>query len=108
MDATATAVLSNLFKMKDIMDTGIATIEKLELQRKPYPKHDALYILADESLPLLAADFANDPMYRKINLIFINRVLKIDSIAHLVSRVVQIKEFNYHCYYLEDNTFYFK
>ena len=46
-------------KLKDLIDMGVSTIEKLELQRKPYPKHDAFYFLtpSDDSVNRLISDF---------------------------------------------------
>jgi syntaxin-binding protein 1 len=45
LDSTTAKVLSSFIKLKDLIDMGVSTIEKLELQRKPYPKHDAFYFL---------------------------------------------------------------
>lgn len=49
-----------MFKLKDLIDLGISTIEKLELKRKQYPKLDALYFLqpTQQNIELINQDFA--------------------------------------------------
>lgn len=46
LDTYSARILDSLLKLKDLLDLGVSTIEKIELKRKKYPKHDALYLLA--------------------------------------------------------------
>lgn len=45
LDTTSAKLISSFMKLKDLIDMGVSTIEKLELVRKPYPKHDAFYFI---------------------------------------------------------------
>lgn len=114
LDSISVKIVSSFMKLKDLIDMGISTIEKLELKRKPYPKHDVFYFIepTKESIDLLLNDFKDEIMYRKVNLIFTTKIDNqfIDEISksQLVNRITQIKSFNHKLYYLQENTFHFQ
>lgn len=85
LDSISVKIVSSFMKLKDLIDMGISTIEKLELARKPYPKHDVFYFIepSKESVDLLLKDFKEEMMYRKVNLIFTTRIANqfIDEIS---------------------------
>lgn len=76
LDSISVKIVSSFMKLKDLIDMGVSTIEKLELKRKPYPKHDVFYFIepTKESVELLLNDFKEEIMYRKVNLIFTTRI----------------------------------
>ncbi|CAD8050144.1 unnamed protein product [Paramecium primaurelia] len=114
LDQISAKILSSIMKLKDLIDMGVSTIEKLELQRKQYPKHDAFYFItpSDDSVNRLIGDFKDQQMYRKINVIFSynlpQRLLEQICKSNLANRIIQIKEFNHHLYFLDDNAFHFQ
>ncbi|CAD8048319.1 unnamed protein product [Paramecium sonneborni] len=114
LDSITAKILSSIMKLKDLIDMGVSTIEKLELQRKAYPKNDAFYFItpSDDSVNRLLGDFKEQQMYRKINVIFSynlpQRLLEQICKSNLANRIIQIKEFNHHLYFLDDNCFHFE
>ena len=70
LDNISMKILSSIYKLKDLFDLGVSHIEKLELVRKPYPKHEGFYFCDPSSLELILNDFSGENMYRKVFLIF--------------------------------------
>ncbi|CAK90839.1 unnamed protein product (macronuclear) [Paramecium tetraurelia] len=108
LDSTSAKILSSMMKLKDLIDMGVSTIEKLELQRKPYPKHDAFYFItpSDDSVNRLINDFKEQQMYRKINVIFSYNLPQ--RLLEQICKSNLANQFNHHLYFLEENAFHFQ
>lgn len=76
VDEKSISVLNTFVQYTDLMEKGVAGIERLELQRKRFPKMHAIYFLSSSkrSIDLLAKDFEDltKPHYGFIHLIFYN------------------------------------
>ncbi|KAM3136147.1 Syntaxin-binding protein 1 [Paramecium bursaria] len=111
LDNISVKILSSIYKLKDLFDLGVSHIEKLELVRKPYPKHDGFYFCDPSSLELILNDFSGDNMYRKVFLIFTQEIaenqLEIVAKSKILPRVVQFAVFNHFCFFMDENTFYY-
>ncbi|KAL4499311.1 hypothetical protein ABPG72_006897 [Tetrahymena utriculariae] len=102
-DANSLKILSSFMKMMELMELNILAVERIDNDRKAYPKQHVIYFLScqSESIELLLKDFSNkkDAKYGQVHLFFINRVSneymsKIASNSFLLDRVVTFKEFN--------------
>lgn len=100
VDEKSIAVLNTFVQLTDLMETGIAGLEKLELVRKKFPKMHAIYFISSDkkSIDLLAKDFddISKPQYGFIHIIFYNGlpddVLKyLMGKTNIVSMIVNIK-----------------
>lgn len=76
VDEKSIGVLNTFVQYTDLMEKGVAGIERLELQRKKFPKMHAIYFLSStsKSIDMLAKDFEDPskPQYGFIHLIFYN------------------------------------
>jgi syntaxin-binding protein 1 len=76
VDEKSISVLNSFVQYSDLMEKGVAGLEKLTLQRKKFPKMHAIYFIASnrESIDLLAKDFEDKskPHYGFLHIIFYN------------------------------------
>lgn len=114
VDGETSLILNSFIQYTDLIDCGIAGIERLELIRKPFPDLHAIYMLTPtrENIQKLAKDFENDKIqYGLIHLIFRNAIDEslIDYLMtfdeSLLNRIVNIKEFRLDFDVLDESSF---
>mmetsp|Transcript_14020 Transcript_14020/g.11997 ORF Transcript_14020/g.11997 Transcript_14020/m.11997 type:complete len:614 (+) Transcript_14020:59-1900(+) len=102
-DSMTTRIVSSCTKMIELLEEGVVAIEKLELQRKPFPKMHVIYFITPtkESIDRLCQDFdkPKEPQYGNVHLFFTNKVENpyMDLMSKkkaLIERVVTFKEAN--------------
>jgi syntaxin-binding protein 1 len=49
LDEKSAKIISSHFKLSELLEKNILSIEKLELNRKPFPKMQAIYFLSPDS-----------------------------------------------------------
>ena len=59
VDKRGSYFLNNFFTLSEVIDSGIISIESIYFQRKPFPTHDAIYIISacEESINNVSLDF---------------------------------------------------
>ena len=79
MDEASTKVISSALTMYDIMERRITLVEKLELNRQPFPDIDVIYLATPTaaSVQRIAKDFENKqkPRYGNVHIHFLESVL---------------------------------
>lgn len=79
MDETSTKVISSALTMYDIMERRITLVEKLELNRQPFPDIDVIYLATptQTSVQKIAKDFENKlkPRYGNVHIYFLESVM---------------------------------
>ena len=79
MDEVSTKVISSALTMYDIMERRITLVEKLELNRQPFPDIDVIYLATptQTSVQKIAKDFENKlkPRYGNVHIYFLESVM---------------------------------
>lgn len=127
VDEKSIAVLNSFVQYTDLMEKGIAGIERLELQRKRFPKMHSIYFISSsrESIRKMADDFEQKPdeggvkwtrQYNFVHLIFYNgcsdeMLQYLMSFKHLLPYIINIKAIQLQfiasdetCYTLKENS----
>lgn len=107
VDEKSIAVLNSFVQYTDLMEKGVAGIERLELQRKRFPKTHAIYFISSsrESIRRMADDFEPKPdadgvkwtiQYNFVHVIFYNgcseeMLAYMMSFKSLVPYIINIK-----------------
>ncbi len=76
LDQKNVRIISSFFKMIDLMEFGVSGIEKLELQRKKFPKMQAIYLISpcETSVDKLLEDFKSKEQYGIVHLFFSSKI----------------------------------
>lgn len=78
MDEVATRVISSALTMYDIMERRVTLVEKLELNRQPFPDVDVIYLALPTSSAVarIVKDFENrdKPRYGNVHIFFLDTV----------------------------------
>jgi hypothetical protein len=78
MDQRATRCISSVLTMYDIMERRVTLVEKLMLNRQPFPEMDVVYLVHpnSESIDRISADFKDrkTARYGDVHLFFIDTV----------------------------------
>ncbi|RLN92454.1 hypothetical protein BBJ28_00011523 [Nothophytophthora sp. Chile5] len=86
VDDETTRALSHAVRMSDLTDCGVSLLERLELERQPFPEMNVVYFIAPTAANLrrVARDFqdANKPKYNDVYLYFLHHAGE-DALAEL-------------------------
>lgn len=76
LDQKNVRIVSSFFKMIELMEFGISGVEKLELQRKKFPKMQAIYLISpcEASVDRLLDDFKAKEQYGIVHLFFSSKL----------------------------------
>ena len=116
VDEKSISVLNTFVQYTDLMERGVAGIERLDLKRKRFPKMHAIYFLSStrQSIDLMAQDFQNpsEPQYGFIHLIFYNGcsddMLKyLMSKTNIISIIVNLKVIQLQFMAIDETTYTF-
>ena len=116
VDDTTTRILSYAVRMSDLTDCGVSIIERLELQRQPFPEMNVVYFIAPtvEAVRKVAKDFEVEdrPKYANVYLYFLHHaddvvVNELKSAPALLSRLKALQEVNIDFLALEKAAFSF-
>eukprot|EP00935_MAST-01C_sp_MAST-1C-sp1_P002343 g2343.t1 len=114
MDDAATRVISPVLRMYDIMEEKVTLVEKLSLNRQPFPEMEVIYLVAptDASVEYILRDFEDPkkPKYGDVHLFFLSHASdaifnKLRQNSVLLSRVKALKEVNLDFLALESGVF---
>ncbi|KAL7999647.1 putative sec1-like protein [Plasmopara halstedii] len=76
VDDEATRCLTPVARMSDLTDCGVSLLERLELQRQPFPEMNVVYLIAPtvQNVRCMAKDFEdpNKPTYNEVYLYFLH------------------------------------
>ncbi|RLN31295.1 hypothetical protein BBO99_00002369 [Phytophthora kernoviae] len=76
VDDEATQTLTQVARMSDLTDCGVSLLERLELERQPFPEMNVVYFVAPTAANVrrLARDFedVNKPKYNDVYLYFLH------------------------------------
>ncbi|KAG7394430.1 vacuolar sorting protein VPS33/slp1 [Phytophthora boehmeriae] len=76
VDDEATNTLTQVARMSDLTDCGVSLLERLELERQPFPEMNVVYFVAPTAANVrrLARDFedVNKPKYNEVYLYFLH------------------------------------
>lgn len=104
MDEPATKVISSALTMYDIMERRITLVEKLDLNRQPFPAVDVIYLATPtkKSVERISKDFDNKqlPRYGNVHLFFLDSVryeLPRNALTNFAN--FPLVEFRFICYY---------
>nr|CCA16469.1 syntaxinbinding protein putative [Albugo laibachii Nc14] len=99
----AAKILSCVARMSDLTDSGVSIVERLELNRQPFPELNVIYIISPtlEALERVEQDFAapDKPRYASVFLYFLSHasdliMTKLEALPNVVSRLKELKELN--------------
>lgn len=99
----AARILSCVARMSDLTDCGVSILERLELNRQPFPELNVIYIISPtlEALERVAQDFgvADKPRYASVYLYFLSHASelimhKLEALPNVVVRLRELKELN--------------
>lgn len=116
MDDKATRCISSVLAMYDIMERRVTLVEKLKLNRQPFPEMDVVYLVSPtmEAVDSISADFKSKQKarYGDVHLFFLDTVpadvfAAIQSNSVLVNRVKTFKEIFQDFISTEGNVFHF-
>lgn len=116
VDDRATRVLSFAVRMSDLTDCGVSLVERLELNRQPFPEMSAVYFVAPtrENVRHIAADFADaaKPKYADAFVFFLSHadddvLAELKDHAGLLPRLRALQEVNVDFLALEKCAFSF-
>jgi len=114
VDDMTVRIMSACAKMIELLERGVLSIEKLDLERKPLPKMHAIYFVAptETSVSYILKDFEKAPIYGNVHIFFTNRcdnnlVEKISKCKLLIQRILTFKEINLDFLCPEQNVFHF-
>ncbi|RLN50495.1 hypothetical protein BBJ28_00019679, partial [Nothophytophthora sp. Chile5] len=86
VDDETTRALSHAVRMSDLTDCGVSLLERLELERQPFPEMNVVYFIAPTAANLrrVARDFqdATKPKYNDVYLYFLHHAGE-DALAEL-------------------------
>ncbi|KAF1317758.1 Syntaxin-binding protein, partial [Globisporangium splendens] len=103
VDDRTTRILSYAVRMSDLTDCGVSIIERLELNRQPFPEMNVVYFIAPttEAIRKTAADFANEskPKYNDVYLFLLSHatddvLAELKNHPALVQRLKALQEVN--------------
>lgn len=116
VDDRTTRMLSYAVRMSDLTDCGVSIIERLELNRQPFPEMNVVYFVSPtvEAIRKMAADFAdpNKPKYCDAYLFFLSHapddvLAELKDHPGLVARLKALQEVNVDFLALEKCAFSF-
>ncbi|KAE9010008.1 hypothetical protein PR003_g16915 [Phytophthora rubi] len=86
VDDEATRTLTQVARMSELTDCGVSLLERMELERQPFPEMNAVYFIAPTAANVrrLARDFADaaKPKYNDVYLFFLHHAGE-DALAEL-------------------------
>lgn len=102
VDDETSKILSSFLTMTELLNEGIFSLERLDMQRQKFPRYNGLYFISPTSASLarLAEDFSDSgkPQYSRIFIYFPYRVMDsaLENIItnNIVKRVKCCKELN--------------
>jgi syntaxin-binding protein 1 len=77
MDDTATRVISSALTMYDIMERRVTLVERLSMNRQPFPDMDVIYVCVPtmEAVRKISSDFeAKKSRYGHVHMFFLDTV----------------------------------
>lgn len=116
VDDHTTRILSYAVRMSDLTDCGVSIIERLELNRQPFPEMNVVYFISPtaEAIRKMAADFADasKPKYNDVYLFFLyhaddDALAELKNHPALVQRLKALQEVNVDFLALEKCAFSF-
>lgn len=116
VDDHTTRILSYAVRMSDLTDCGVSIIERLELNRQPFPEMNVVYFISPtaEAIRKMAADFADEakPKYSEVYLFFLSHadddvLAELKNHPLLVQRLKALQEVNVDFLALEKCAFSF-
>ncbi|CAD8043510.1 unnamed protein product [Paramecium primaurelia] len=107
LDSITVKILSSIMKLKDLIDMGNCNVNhNLSMMHSISQRLQMIQQIGQQMILKFQL------IYRKINVIFSynlpQRLLKQICKQNLANRILQIKEFNHHLYFLDDNAFHFE
>ena len=115
VDDVTTRILSSTVSTIELLEGGVLGLEKLEVNRKPFPKMHAICFITptEKSIELMCDDFSDvkKPTYGNIHVFLTNQVEKIlmDKLTkkpHFLARLRTFKEINLDFLCPEANVFH--
>lgn len=109
VDQSSLKLLSNLFKITELIGMGIIVLERLDLRRKVMDTMQALYFIEprEESVKQVIDDFKERRQYKKLHLLFTSAISKSNlKLLSLESNIIKylakhsIKEFFHGMYFV--------
>ncbi|TMW60893.1 hypothetical protein Poli38472_000935 [Pythium oligandrum] len=97
VDDQTTRILSYAVRMSDLTDCGVSIIERLELNRQPFPEMNVVYFVAPtvENIRKVAADFADPekPKYNDAYLYFLSHAetTALDELKNAIGLLPRLK-----------------
>ena len=114
VDEETSHVLNSFIQYTDLIDCGIAGLERLELTRKRLPNLHAIYFISGtmDSVERIAKEFENEskPQYGLVHIIFKDHISEeiveyLMSKENLANRIVNIKEINLSFSCMDESSF---
>ena len=91
VDNRGSYFLNNFFTLTEVIDFGIISVESIYFKRKPYPKHEAIYVISacDKSINHIYDDFIKEQpaLYKSCHIFTLD---EIDE--NIMNLIIQKKE----------------
>lgn len=116
LDDESSKILSTFYKMSDLINMQLFSVELLTKKRQPFKTMHAIYFISPSSLNLISNDFpminkVSDFLYKRLHIYTTDKVTEYDMQQlikpGLVNRILTFKESNINFYLLNKNIFYF-
>lgn len=94
VDTPTIPIISNLFKMSELVENNIILLERYDLDRKPMLQYHAIYLLSPQAdIDRFIRDFNKEPMYAAPHLLFTyspsNSIIeKLNNASNVVNRIL--------------------